>query len=177
VTARRYDGMIHGFASMGGAIEQGKKVIADIAAGLRAAFAHTVKHAKQKVTTFLMFEGKAEEAMNYYISVFEQAEVVSIQRYGANEAGAEGTVAHAIFSLYGQMFMCIDSNVKHGFTFTPSISLYVACATEDEIERLFAKLSQGGAVAMPLMAYPFSEKFAWVADKYGVSWQLNLERS
>ena len=132
---------------------------------------------KQKVTTFLMFDGKAEEAMNYYISVFEQAEIVSIQRYRANEAGAEGTVAHAIFSFYGQMFMCMDSNVKHDFTFTPSISLYVACATEEEIDRLFAKLSQGGAVAMPLMAYPFSDKFAWVADKYGVSWQLNLERT
>jgi predicted 3-demethylubiquinone-9 3-methyltransferase (glyoxalase superfamily) len=134
-------------------------------------------HTKQKVTTFLMFDGKAEEAMNYYVSVFEQAEITSIQRYGANEAGAEGTVALATFSLYGQTFMCIDSNVKHDFTFTPSISLYVACATEDEIDRLFAKLSDGGSVAMPLMAYPFSEKFGWVTDKYGVSWQLNLERS
>jgi predicted 3-demethylubiquinone-9 3-methyltransferase (glyoxalase superfamily) len=133
-------------------------------------------HAKQKVTTFLMFEGKAEEAMNYYISVFEQAEIVSIQRYGANESGTEGTVAQAIFSLYGQMFMCIDSNVKHGFTFTPAMSLYVTCATEEEIDRLFEKLSQGGSVAMPLTAYPFSDKFAWVVDKYGVSWQLNLER-
>jgi len=136
-----------------------------------------VQHAKQKITTFLMFEGKAEEAMKYYVSVFDQAEIVSIQRYGANEAGAEGTVAHATFSLYGQMFMCMDSNVKHGFTFTPSISLYVACATEAEIDRLFEKLSQGGAVAMPLSSYPFSEKFGWVADKYGVSWQLNLERN
>ncbi len=132
--------------------------------------------AKQKITTFLMFDGNAEEAMNYYVSVFDQAEIVSIQRYGANEAGAEGTVAHATFSCYGQVFMCMDSNVKHDFTFTPAISLYVACDTEDEIDRLFEKLSQGGSVAMPLSAYPFSDKFAWVADKYGVSWQLNLER-
>ena len=137
----------------------------------------SVDHSKQKITTFLMFDGKAEEAMNYYVSVFDQAEIVSMQRYGPNEPGAEGTIAHAIFSLYGQVFMCIDSNVKHAFTFTPSISLYVACATEEEIDRLFEKLSQGGQVFMPLAAYPFSDKFAWVADKYGVSWQLNLERN
>jgi predicted 3-demethylubiquinone-9 3-methyltransferase (glyoxalase superfamily) len=137
----------------------------------------SVNHLKQKITTFLMFDGKAEEAMNYYVSVFDQAEIVSIHRYGANEVGAEGTVVHATLSLCGQVFMCMDSNVKHDFTFTPAISLYVACATEEEIDRLFEKLSQGGAVAMPLTAYPFSDKFAWVADKYGVSWQLNLERN
>jgi len=131
---------------------------------------------KQKITTFLMFEGKAEEAMNYYLSVFDQAEILSINRYGADGPGTEGTVAHATFSLYGQMFMCIDSNVKHDFTFTASISLYISCTTEDEIDRLFEKLSQDGTVLMPLAAYPFSQKFGWVADKYGVSWQLNLER-
>lgn len=102
---------------------------------------------------------------------------MSIHRYGANEAGAEGTVVHATFSLYGQVLMCMDSHVKHDFTFTPSLSLYVACATEEEIDRLFEKLSQDGKVFMPLMTYPFSDKFAWVADKYGVSWQLNLERN
>lgn len=134
-------------------------------------------YAKQKITTFLMFEGKAEEAMNYYVSIFDRAEIVSIRRYGANEAGSEGSVVHATFALCGQMFMCIDSNVKHAFTFTPSLSLYVSCATEEEIDQLFEKLSQGGTVAMPLAAYPFSDKFAWVADKYGVSWQLSLERN
>src|SRR5437763_3788083 len=137
----------------------------------------SVDHSEQKIMTFLMFDGKAEEAMNYYVSVFDQAEIVSIHRYGANEAGAEGTVVHATFSLCGQVFMCMDSNVKQDFTFTPSLSLYVACATEEEIDRLFEKLSQGGAVAMPLAAYPFSDKFAWVAGKYGFSWQLKLERN
>ena len=112
---------------------------------------------------------------HYYLSVFDQAELLSINRYGANEAGAEGTLSHATFSLDGQVFICMDSNMKQDFTFTPSISLYVTCATEDEINRLFEKLSQDGNVFMPLMTYPFSEKFAWVADKYGVSWQLNLE--
>jgi predicted 3-demethylubiquinone-9 3-methyltransferase (glyoxalase superfamily) len=134
-----------------------------------------VEQSKQQVTTFLMFDGKAEEAMNYYISIFDQAEILGIQRYGSNEAGAEGTVLHASFSLYGQVFMCIDSNIKHDFTFTPAMSLYVACATEEEIGRLFEKLSQGGQVLMPLAAYPFSDKFGWLSDKYGVSWQLNLE--
>ncbi|MFB6363490.1 VOC family protein [Paenibacillus elgii] len=131
---------------------------------------------KQKITTFFMFEGKAEEAMNFYITLFDNSEIVRMQLYGPNEAGAEGTVVQALFSLNGQVFMCIDSSVKHNFTFTPSMSLYVTCDTEAEIERLFARLSDGGFVLMPLGAYPFSEKFGWVQDKFGVSWQLNLEK-
>jgi predicted 3-demethylubiquinone-9 3-methyltransferase (glyoxalase superfamily) len=123
-----------------------------------------------------MFDGKAEEAMNFYTSLFDQSEIISIQRYGANEAGAEGTVLEAAFSLDGQVFRCIDSNIKHGFTFTPAISIYVTCDTEDEIDRVFESLSQDGSVFMPLSSYPFSEKFGWVADKYGVSWQLNLTK-
>lgn len=129
-----------------------------------------------QITTFFMFEGKAEEAMNYYTSIFDNSEILSISRYGANEAGPEGTVLHATFSLNGQEFMCIDSFVKHDFSFTPSISLYVTCDTEEEIDRAFEKLSQDGNVLMPLAAYPFSEKFAWVADKFGVTWQLTLAK-
>lgn len=129
----------------------------------------------QKFITFLMFDGKAEEAMNFYTSLFENSAILSITRYGANEAGAEGTVVHAIFSLNGQLFMCIDSNVEHGFTFTPAMSLYVNCGSEDEIDDVFEKLSQDGTVLMPLEPYPFSTKYGWVSDKYGVSWQLSLE--
>jgi predicted 3-demethylubiquinone-9 3-methyltransferase (glyoxalase superfamily) len=140
-----------------------------------------VGNLNQKITTFLMFFGKAEEAMNFYTSVFDQSEIISITRYGANEVGYEigneGNVLHATFSLMGQVFMCIDSNVKHEFTFTPAISLYVTCDTEDEIDRYYEKLSQDGTALMPLAAYPFSEKFGWVQDKYGVSWQLNLAKS
>jgi predicted 3-demethylubiquinone-9 3-methyltransferase (glyoxalase superfamily) len=128
----------------------------------------------QKITPFLMFEGRAEEAMNYYIAFFEQAEIVSITRYGPDEMGTEGSVKHALFSINDQEFMCIDSNVEHDFTFTPALSLYVNCQTEAEIDRLFEKLSNGGQILMPLDRYPFSEKFAWIADKFGVSWQLNL---
>ncbi|WP_019120414.1 VOC family protein [Brevibacillus massiliensis] len=134
-------------------------------------------HSIPKVTTFLMFSGQAEEAMKFYTSLFDQSEIISIARYGPNEAGAEGTVMQAAFSLKGQVFMCIDSSVKHDFTFTPAMSLYVTCDTEEEIDRVFQRLAQDGSVLMPLAAYPFSEKFGWVADKYGVSWQLNLAKS
>ncbi|MBL0386080.1 VOC family protein [Tumebacillus sp. ITR2] len=127
-----------------------------------------------QITTFFMFEGKAEEAMNFYISIFDKSEITSISRYGANEAGAEGSVKHAIFTLNGQEFMCIDSFVNHGFTFTPSISLYVTCDTEEEIDRAFEKLSRDGSILMPLAPYPFSKKFGWVADRFGVTWQLSL---
>ena len=78
-----------------------------------------MEQSKQKVTTFLMFDGKAEEAMKYYVSVFDQAEILSIERYGPNEVGDEGTVLRATFSLYGQVFMCIDSNMKHDFQLYP----------------------------------------------------------
>ena len=128
----------------------------------------------QKITTFLMFTGKAEEAMNFYISLFKDASVIDIKRYGANESGDEGTVMHATFTLQGQQFMCIDSNASHAFTFTPAISLYVNCETHEEINTLFEKLSENGQTFMPLGAYPFSKRFGWIADKYGVSWQLNV---
>ncbi|RXZ76670.1 VOC family protein [Paenibacillaceae bacterium] len=130
--------------------------------------------ANQKITTFLTFEGNAEAAMNMYMALFDDSEIISIVRYGANETGVEGSVQFATFSLNGQQFMCIDSSVKHKWTFTPAVSLYVACQTEEEIDRLFEKLSQDGAVLMPLGDYGFSKKFGWVNDKYGVSWQLNL---
>lgn len=128
----------------------------------------------QKITTFLMFEGKAEEAMNFYTSLFNQSEIVSISRYDENGPGKEGTVIHATFTLNGQEFMCIDSYVKHDFTFTPAMSLYVTCDREEEIETVFNKLAQDGKVLMPLGSYPFSKKFGWLNDKYGVSWQLTL---
>ncbi|MBJ8119038.1 MULTISPECIES: VOC family protein [Bacillus] len=133
-----------------------------------------MSNTNQKITTFLMFEGKAEEAMNFYTSLFDQSEIVSISRYDENGPGKEGTVIHATFTLNGQEFMCIDSYVKHEFTFTPAMSLYVTCKTEEEIETVFNKLAQDGAILMSLGAYPFSKKFGWLNDKYGVSWQLTL---
>ncbi|WP_232243287.1 VOC family protein [Paenibacillus sp. GSMTC-2017] len=126
------------------------------------------------IHTFLMFEGKAEEAMNFYVTLFENSEILSISRYGPEGPGAEGTVIQATFSLKGQTYMCIDSHVKHAFTFTPSISLFVNCESEEEVDRLYERLSANGSVLMPLGAYPFSRKFGWVSDSFGVTWQLNL---
>lgn len=128
----------------------------------------------QKISTFLMFEGHAEEAMKFYMSLFDDAEIVEINRYGAEGPGPEGSVQHATFSLAGQQFMCSDSYVKHGFTFTPSVSLFVNCANEAELTHLYTALAEGGGELMPLGDYGFSAKFGWVNDRFGVSWQLNL---
>jgi predicted 3-demethylubiquinone-9 3-methyltransferase (glyoxalase superfamily) len=70
-----------------------------------------------------------------------------------------------------------EGTVLHEFTFTPAMSLYVRCDSQEEIDKLYDKLSQDGKVYMPLSSYPFSERFAWIEDKYGVSWQLSLEKS
>jgi predicted 3-demethylubiquinone-9 3-methyltransferase (glyoxalase superfamily) len=129
---------------------------------------------KPQVRPFLMFDGTAEEAMNFYISLFDDAKIISIERYGAGAMGKEGSVMKAAFALGGQEFLCIDTPVKHDFTFTPSISLFVDFDSEPRLDEVFAKLSDGGQIFMPLAEYPFARKFAWVADKFGVSWQLNL---
>ncbi|MEV7723595.1 VOC family protein [Streptomyces sp. NPDC087917] len=128
----------------------------------------------QKITTFLMFEGRAEEALTFYTSLFEDAEVVDITRYGADGPGKEGTVLRATFSLAGQRFMCIDSHVEHAFGFTPAVSLFVECDTEGELDRLYGALAEQGQELMPLGDYGFSARFGWVNDRFGVSWQLNL---
>lgn len=128
----------------------------------------------QQIKTFLMFEGGAEQAMTFYLSLFEDAEVVSMVKYGADGPGPEGSVMVAVFQLAGQQFMCSDSYQHHGFTFTPSVSLFVDCADEAELDRLYGALVEGGGALMPLGDYGFSKKFGWVNDRYGVSWQLNL---
>ena len=80
----------------------------------------------------------------------------------------------AEFTVAGPRLACIDSPAPHNFTFTPSASLFVECADEAELDQAFATLSEGGAVLMPPGDYGFSRKFAWVGDRFGVSWQLNL---
>lgn len=128
----------------------------------------------RKITPFLMFHGTAEEAMRFYVALFAGSEIRSIERYGPGQPGAEGTVKRADFTLAGQDVMCIDSPVKHAFTFTPAMSLFVECETEAELQNAFDALAEGGAVLMPLNNYGFSRKFGWVNDRFGVSWQLNL---
>jgi predicted 3-demethylubiquinone-9 3-methyltransferase (glyoxalase superfamily) len=126
------------------------------------------------IATILMFDGTAEQAMNLYVSLFRGSEVTSVERYGPAEHGVEGSIKRAGFTLGGQSMICFDSTVKHGFSFTPSMSLYVDCESAEEQESAFSELASGGTVLMPLGHYGFSEKFAWVSDRFGVSWQLNL---
>lgn len=129
-----------------------------------------------QVTPFLMFDGQAEAAMKFYISLFKDGKVLRMEKYGPGELGAEGTVKLATFSLGKQEIMCIDSPAKHAFTFTPASSLFVTCTTEAEVDVLFKQLSEKGQVFMPLDAYPFSRKFAWIQDRFGVSWQMTLPK-
>lgn len=129
----------------------------------------------QSVETFLMFnEGNAEEAMNFYLSLFPGSSVTSLERFGTGEAGKEGSIKSGKIEIAGQKLVCFDSPVKHAFTFTPSVSLFVTCEDEAELDRLFTQLSENGRVLMPLDNYGFSKKFGWTDDRFGVSWQLNL---
>ena len=126
------------------------------------------------VTPFLMFEGKAEEAMNLYVSTIPNSKVLEVQRYGADGPGAEGSVMMAKFVVGGLTIFCNDSTVSHAFTFTPSSSLFITCASESEFDRIAATLAEGGQFLMPVDNYGFSRKFGWLNDRFGVSWQLNL---
>ncbi|WP_368654627.1 VOC family protein [Ornithinibacillus sp. 4-3] len=129
----------------------------------------------KKAAPFLMFQGNAEEAINFYVDKFKEAELKSMTYYQANGAGTEGEVASAVFAVKGQEFMSFDSPIKHQFDFTPSFSVFITCESEDEIDTLYAKLLEDGHPLMPIGAYGFSKKFGWVNDRFGVSWQLNLE--
>jgi predicted 3-demethylubiquinone-9 3-methyltransferase (glyoxalase superfamily) len=121
-----------------------------------------------------MFEGRAQEAMDFYTSVFDDGEILEAAYYGPKGPGPEGTVIKASFRVGGQVVFCSDSPVKHGFGFTPSISLFVTCKDEAEIRRLTTALDAGEKTFMPLDNYGFSTLFAWVGDRFGVTWQLNL---
>ena len=127
-----------------------------------------------QVLPFLMFEGRAEEAMRFYVSLFPESRLVEIARYGKGAPGLEGSVSRATFIIAGQTIMCTDSTVKLAFTFTPATSLFVHCKSKARMRNLVEKLSEGGKVFMPLDNYGFSKLFAWVADKFGVSWQLSM---
>ena len=112
--------------------------------------------------------------MAFYTSLVSNSEILSIERYGPGEMGPEGTVKVARFTLNGTALMVSDSPIAHAFTFTPSISLFVECESEAELDAAFGRLLDGGQALMPLDNYGFSRKFGWVQDTYGVSWQLNL---
>ncbi len=134
---------------------------------------------ESSVSPFLMFQdGNAEEAMGFYVEAFGGsglgAKIVSVERYGAGEAGAEGSVKLGVFEVNGLEVKCTDSPPVHAFGFTPSVSLFVDCASEAEMDALVARLGDGGEFLMPVDDYGFSRKFGWFNDRYGVSWQVNL---
>lgn len=112
--------------------------------------------------------------MRFYVGLFPGSRIRQIDRYGPGEAGAEGSVRRADFTVAGQDIVCIDSPVQHAFTFTPAFSLFVECENAAEQDAAFTALAAGGAVLMPLANYGFSTRFGWVNDRFGVSWQLNL---
>jgi predicted 3-demethylubiquinone-9 3-methyltransferase (glyoxalase superfamily) len=126
----------------------------------------------QKIIPFLWFDTQAEEAANLYTSLFDNSRVLDTVRYGEAGPGPEGTVMTVTFQLEGQEFTGLNGGPL--FTFSPALSFFVNCDTQQEIERLWRNLRQDGAVFMELDEYPFSPQFGWVQDRFGISWQLNL---
>lgn len=114
----------------------------------------------QKITPFLWFDGQAEEAMNFYVSIFKNSRVNSVTRYGDAGPGPKGTVMSATFQLEGQDFFALNGGPQ--FKFTPAISLFVNCETQQEVDELWEKLSAGGR----------KDRCGWLQDKYGLSWQI-----
>ena len=114
----------------------------------------------QKIVPFLWFDGQAEEAMNFYVSIFKNSKVVSVTRYGEAGPGKKGTVMWATFQLEGQDFYALNGGPQ--FKFTPAISLFVNCDTQKEVDELWDKLSAGGR----------KDQCGWLQDKYGLSWQI-----
>jgi predicted 3-demethylubiquinone-9 3-methyltransferase (glyoxalase superfamily) len=113
-----------------------------------------------KITPFLWFDDKAEEAMNFYVSIFKNARVGRVTRYGEAGPGPKGTVMSATFQLEGQEFFALNGGPL--FSFTPAISFFVNCETQQEVDELWEKLSVGGK----------EERCGWLKDKYGLSWQI-----
>jgi predicted 3-demethylubiquinone-9 3-methyltransferase (glyoxalase superfamily) len=120
----------------------------------------------------LMFTGQADEAINFYTGLFDDSGIDAVERYGPESPDMTGQVVHARFRIMGQLVLAMDSPPVHAFTFTPSTSFFVTCESESEVDRLFAALSEGGGVLMELDSYPFAKRYAWVNDRFGVSWQL-----
>jgi predicted 3-demethylubiquinone-9 3-methyltransferase (glyoxalase superfamily) len=114
----------------------------------------------QRITPFLWFNDKAEEAMNFYVSIFKNSKTVSITRYGEGGPGPKGSVMTVAFRLDGQDFVALNGGPK--FTFTPAVSFVVNCETQEEVDDLWEKLSRGGE----------TQQCGWLTDKYGLSWQI-----
>ncbi|WP_239253788.1 VOC family protein [Listeria ilorinensis] len=129
----------------------------------------------QKATPFLMFQnGTAEPAALFYTSLFDDAEILQITRYGPNQTGPEGTIMLGAIRIKNLEIAISDSPIKHAFDFTPSFSIFLTCDDEAQFDRYFKSLSKKGEVLMEPANYGFSEKFAWVNDQFDVSWQISL---
>ncbi len=126
----------------------------------------------QKITPFLWFDTQAEEAMKFYIPLFKNSKSGMVARYGDAGPGPKGSVMTTSFQLAGREISALNGGPL--FNITPALSFFVRCESRDEVDRAWNKLSQGGTVRMPLESYPFSERFGWVQDTYGLNWQLNL---
>lgn len=125
----------------------------------------------------LWYPDQTAAVLDAYTATFPRSRIASVQHYPDNAtsgplAGMSGKILTAIFELAGQEFMALDGGDT--FKFTPAISQFVSCATEAELDALWTRLSAGGQVLLPLQAYPFSPKFGWVQDRFGLSWQLDL---
>lgn len=144
--------------------------------------------APQKLTTFLAFESRLEEAVNFYLSLFEDSEMVKEIRSREGEPGWEPDIFQvAHFTLAGQQFMAITMPPpgarghdhapwqEYAF-FSPAMAIYVQCDTHAEFDKLYAALSEQGGIITPVGSYGFSAKFAWLNDRFGVSWRLNLSQ-
>ncbi len=131
---------------------------------------------KKPITPCLWFDDQAEEAASLYISLFKNSGITNVSRYGKEgfeiHRKKEGTALTVEFSLGGQSFNGLNGGPH--FKFNPSISFYVVCETEEEVDLLWEKLSENGSVMMPLDRYPWSDKFGWLNDRYGLSWQISL---
>jgi len=114
----------------------------------------------QKITPFLWFDGNAEEAMNFYVLIFKNSKIVNVRRYGDAGPGPKGTVMTGTFQIAGQEFFALNGGPV--YKFSPAISFFVDCKTQEEVDTLYDKLSAGGE----------KEPCGWLRDKYGVSWQI-----
>lgn len=134
-----------------------------------------MKDSKKGITPFLTFPGTAEEAINFYVSVFPGSEILELSRYEKGMPGPEGKVINGYFRLKGQEFMAMDMDESDAPEFNWAISLFVNCEAEAEFDDLFNRLSADGTVLMGPEAVMHIRKAAWVTDRFGVTWQLIFE--
>jgi predicted 3-demethylubiquinone-9 3-methyltransferase (glyoxalase superfamily) len=133
----------------------------------------------QKIIPFIWFNTNAKEAVEFYTSIFENSKIGNMSMYDEESSKVsgmnKGDILTISFHLEGQEFAAINGGPE--FSLTPAISFFVNCNSEEEVNRIWEKLSPGGIALMELGKYPFSDRYGWIQDKYGVSWQISLGSS